>query len=501
MNAIARPFGALLMFLYDLTGSYGLALMLLAVVVMLILLPFQMKAKPGQIRQGKLQPRLAELRKKHGDNKAKINEETQKIYKEEGINPLSGCLWGFLPLPILLVLFQVIRQPLTHMLGIPEEFLNHEAVISLFESLLPNGGWVMPAQWVQIEQAQLIGSHLAQFRELAAQYFPDLTINAINFEFFGMNLGNQPQWNFFMQDNWGAADVGLFLIPIISGAAQFINARINKKLNPAGAPEAAGGSMGMMMMLMPLLSVWFGFMFPAALGLYWTMQSIIRVGQDIWLTKRYTKIIDAEDADRRKERDKKEAEIEAKRIETERKRAEGLAAVNKNTSKRKMQMSDKRGQIERAAEWQKKNAPKVETEAYEPSREGNRKFARGRAYDPDRYFTGVSSRKRHAVSVDDEDYEEIYDDDDIVEEATTDVDEYDELSDANNDDFAEEYAREFEEEFAERFAAKHEEELEENTAELEVMQSDEAPPVSSEAEAPSTVRFETARFEDKREDD
>ena len=443
MNAIARPFGALLMFLYDLAGNYGVALILLAVVVMLILLPFQMKAKPGQLRQGRLQPKLAELRKRHGDNKAKIHEETQKLWKEEGVNPMSGCLWGFLPLPILLILFQVIRQPLTHMLGISSEFLNHEAITSLFYSFLPNGEWVMPTQWQQIEQAQLIGRHFAEFSAAAARYFPDMTLSYINFDFLGMNLGNRPQWNFFMQDGWGIADLGLFLIPIISGAAQFLNTQINKKLNPAGAPEAAGGSMGTMMMLMPLMSVWFGFMFPAALGLYWTAQSVIRVGQDIWLTKRYTKIVDAEDADRRVEREKKEAEIEAKRLETERKKAEGLIEVNKNTSKRKLQMSEKQEQMERAAEWQKRNAPQSETGGDDPSREGNRRFARGRAYNPDRYSAGMSFSENRTVDVDDEDYEEIYDDDevveeiyddeDFVEESTIDIEEYDELSDTDNE--------------------------------------------------------------------
>ena len=108
MNVIARPFGQILMFLYEATGSYALSLVLIALIVKVIMLPFQMKSKRGMMRQSRLQPKVAELQKKHGANKAKLNEEMSKMYKEEGINPASGCLWGFLPMPIMFALFFVI---------------------------------------------------------------------------------------------------------------------------------------------------------------------------------------------------------------------------------------------------------------------------------------------------------------------------------------------------------------------------------------------------------
>ena len=115
---IARPFGMLLMFFYNLFNNYGVAIIFIALVIKIILLPFQMKSKRGMMRQARLQPKIAELQKKHGTNKAKINEETMKLYKEEGINPASGCIWGFLPLPIMLAFFQVIRAPITMMMGV-----------------------------------------------------------------------------------------------------------------------------------------------------------------------------------------------------------------------------------------------------------------------------------------------------------------------------------------------------------------------------------------------
>jgi len=120
---IAKPFGQFLMFIYELVGNYGIAILILAIVVKVILLPFQMKSKKGTLRQTRLQPKIAELQKKHGANKAKVNEEMAKLYKEEGVNPASGCLWSFLPLPIMFALFYVIRQPLTLMMGVASEHL------------------------------------------------------------------------------------------------------------------------------------------------------------------------------------------------------------------------------------------------------------------------------------------------------------------------------------------------------------------------------------------
>ena len=65
MNAIAKPFGMLLMFLYDLVKNYGWAIILFAIIVKGILLPFQMKSKRGTMRTARIQPKLAELQKKH----------------------------------------------------------------------------------------------------------------------------------------------------------------------------------------------------------------------------------------------------------------------------------------------------------------------------------------------------------------------------------------------------------------------------------------------------
>ena len=429
LNAIARPFGQFLMLLYDWVGNYGLSIILFAIAVKFILLPFQMKSKPGMMRQTRLQPKINEIQKKYASNKTKANEEIAKLYKSEGVNPASGCLWSFLPLPIMFALYLVIRQPLTMMMGLPENLLTEGGAIYeklkdlVFASTIPAG------PYEQIHQAKWIGYFFDQFKQLDIQ-----GLRLLDFNFLGIDLGAQPQYDFLWTTDWRDASVwlpnlALFLVPIISGGSQFAATAINRKMMPMSTPEGQGKSMQNMMMLMPLLSVVIAFSTPAALGFYWSIGTILQIAQDVWLTKRYTKKLDAEEAAKNAERKKKEAEIEAKRVDTERKKAEGLLVErNPNTSKRKKQKSDKQEQIDKAAEWEKKNAPDEEAKDNEPSRVENRRYARGRAYDPDRYARSAENGKQEPVGGADAD------DDDTDGNDAGGVDAYDDDIDDDLDD-------------------------------------------------------------------
>ena len=99
---ICIPFAWLLRALYELTGSYGWALVLFTVVIKLIMLPFQMKSKKSMMRMSRFQPMIKEIQTRYKNNQVKMNEELQRLYAEEGVNPMSGCLWSFLPFPILM---------------------------------------------------------------------------------------------------------------------------------------------------------------------------------------------------------------------------------------------------------------------------------------------------------------------------------------------------------------------------------------------------------------
>jgi YidC/Oxa1 family membrane protein insertase len=141
-----------------------------------------------------------------------------------------------------------------------------------------------------------------------------------------------------------------------------------------------------MMLMMPLVSLWIGFALPGALGLYWIAGSVFQTIQDFVLGKIYAKQLDAEDAERRARIKAREEEIERKRLETMKLREEGATTINPNTSKRKLLKTEKLKAEQRSAEWQAVHKPSGENkEKQNPSQVGDRPFARGRAYNPNRF--------------------------------------------------------------------------------------------------------------------
>ena len=146
-----------------------------------------------------------------------------------------------------------------------------------------------------------------------------------------------------------------------------------------------------MMWMMPLMSLWIGFTVPCALSLYWLIQGFVSIVIDVYLTKKYRKIYDAEDA----ERLKKHMEAEALEAEKERLRAEKRAAnpdgITANTSKKKLQKQQQQAdQAAKAAAKKEYDARKGITEEEVPEKDvlsgiPERPYCKGRAYDPNRY--------------------------------------------------------------------------------------------------------------------
>ena len=142
---------------------------------------------------------------------------------------------------------------------------------------------------------------------------------------------------------------------------------------------------------MPMMSLFIGFTFPAAMSLYWFIQGIVSLAGDVYLTKKYRKIYDAEDAIRLQkalEEDRIQAEKERLRAE---KRAANPDGITENTSKKKLQQKQqKEAEAAKAAAAREYALKKglVEEEVVEKttlSGIADRPYCKGRAYDPNRY--------------------------------------------------------------------------------------------------------------------
>ena len=393
-KTITKPFAWLMIWLYKVTGSYGLAVIFFALAVNLILTPFMAKSKKSMMRSTRLQPKIQELQRRHEGNQQKLNAEMQKLYREEGVNPMSGCLWSLIPFPILIALYSVIRQPITRMMFCAEDF-----VTILQDFFVEKGLYEIPARanaYLEIQLTKLAHDNWDVVQSgLAGKIDPNFM--DIDFSFLGLNMGDQPRWNFFMDTDWSNSSVwlpalGLFLIPFISAFLSWLSMKISTKTNPTPATDAQSAStMNTMNLMMPLMSIWICFIMPAAMGIYWIANSVFGIIRDFILTKVFKRQLDIEDADRKAKRDAREWELEKQREETERLRAEGKTEKNVNTSKKKIQANEKQKSDERKAALERADrAARRERlgikEAEKPaSQVGNRRYARGRAYVPDRF--------------------------------------------------------------------------------------------------------------------
>lgn len=381
---ITWPFAKLMVLFYNLTNSYGLALILFSLTVNLVLMPFMAKSKKSMMRTTRLQPRIQELQRRHEGNQQKLNAEMQKLYQEEGFNPASGCLWSLLPLFLLFPLYSIIRLPITRMMMADASVV--DSLSELFTEQVSNLS-ARAAGYKEIILTNLAHANWSSIpEELKTKGLMDINLN-----FLGVPLGDTPDWRVIFTGPWTWAAIGLFLIPFISAGLSWVSMKVSTAINPTTADAQSQSMSKSMNMMMPLMSVVFCFMMPAAMGIYWISNSVFGMARDYALTKYYKKQLDIEDAERQAARSQREKELEAKREETERLKAEGKTEVNANTSKKKLQASEKQQNAERRAAAEKaERAARRERlgikETEKPaSQVGNRRYARGRAYVPDRY--------------------------------------------------------------------------------------------------------------------
>ena len=99
-----------LRYFYSLIPNYGIAIILLTLLVRLILYPLTLKQTKEMAKMQKLQPKMKEIQDKYRDDPQKMNEEVMKLYTKNKVNPLGGCLPLFLQLPIIMALFNTLRN-------------------------------------------------------------------------------------------------------------------------------------------------------------------------------------------------------------------------------------------------------------------------------------------------------------------------------------------------------------------------------------------------------
>jgi len=385
---ILTPFSWLLKFFHSFS-NYGIALILFAIVVKLILFPFSMKSKRSMIQMNLIQGKVQQIQKQYARNREKMNEEIQKLYAKEGVNPMGGCLWSLIPLFILWPLYAIIRRPLYHLMHLSEAAI--DAVATALSYDVASAG--RNAAYSELYMANLmnegnIDAIRAAVDGVSAGMGDKLFI--VDFNFFGMNLADIAQWKIWDFDvyNWGT--IGLFLLPIISAVLSFLMSKVSQATNAMNKQQAAAqqnSQMKTMMIMMPLMSLWIGYAMPAGLCVYWIINSLTSMLQEFISGKMLKKDYEKAAALRAEQEQKEKEEEKRKRREAAELRAKAIEEAKNNKGKKKKPAVE--------------SSEKKKERTTDVGRIGMRPYARGRAYDPDR-FGGVTPYQDPGAPIDEE---------------------------------------------------------------------------------------------------
>ncbi len=287
MNFIYNIFGTILGFFEQITGHYLLALLIFALLVKLIMLPFGIKQQKNSIKQAHVRPKEMAIRSKYKGRtdqptQQKMQQEVMELYQQEGYNPMSGCLPLLIQMPILLILYNVVISPLKHLCGYTADMINKVAEylvstgitgITVKEGVF-SGRDIDLIQHINSSTIEGINGALSS-AGLDTILLEDLP----NFGLFGNDiaLAIAPNSNF-----WSL----LLLIPIMNFGFTMLSTFVSRKLTFQPMQDnQQQGSMKFMNIFMAGMTAVIAYGVPAAIGIYWAFNNVLGILQQIILAK------------------------------------------------------------------------------------------------------------------------------------------------------------------------------------------------------------------------
>jgi len=244
----------LLTVLYGFTHNYGVAIILLTVLIRLILYPLMQKQMVSMREMQKIQPLMKEVQEKYKNDKERLNKELMALYKEHKVNPMGGCLPLLIQMPILILLFQTLR---------------------VFKYHIPNtkiidGGFLWIADKVPEIKAGLLTGKIIGGLAAAERLIP---------------LGKIDPNTMLPSGIFNLQYIGI--LPFLVGGSMYIQ---QKMTSTGGTTGKDGGSsqqtQKMMTIMMPLMIGFMSFSLPSGLTLYWFASTLLGIGQQYLINKK-----------------------------------------------------------------------------------------------------------------------------------------------------------------------------------------------------------------------
>ena len=348
MNAIfefiATPLGWLMSIIYKWIPEYLIAIFLFTLLVRVLLFPLSLKTQKNQADRARLAPRLDRLRKKYEKDPKKLQEKQMALYEKHGVSMTGGCMPLLLQMVVLFGIISVIYSPLKHIKQMPVDVVEASVTASgienkndyykemkMLNALEKNEGKIKTA---------IVGMKDAETKkplyteQQAEQYITEMKNIKQDFMFFGKNMLDSP----------GKTPNVMWLIPLVSGLTAFLSSWLSmhytKQMTASESQPGQGCSNVMMLIWMPVFSLFITFSVPGGVGVYWICSNLIALLQTFVLNQIYNpaKIraqaeIEYEERRRQKQEDKKR--LAEARAREQRELAQQIKEEQKAPSKKK----------------------------------------------------------------------------------------------------------------------------------------------------------------------
>jgi len=275
-NFIGSIFGYILWAVFWVFQNFGIAIIVFTLIFRAILFPSSIKQQKSMAANASLQAKQRELKEKYGNNKAKYNEEIQKLYAKEGVSPMSGCATSLFPMIIMLGIYYAVVRPLSNVIHLSSQVINQLNMIpgvymtqnNIYSEMNALKLFTNPDNIAMLTQQGLPAKELSEIHNLAG-----------GFNFLGLDLFSIGQTKGFTS--------AIIIIPILclvtSLGSQILTTRLNG--NPMQNQQ---GCMKYMLYLLPLVTVYISYIVPGAVGFYWIWSTIFGFVQTVLISKFYS---------------------------------------------------------------------------------------------------------------------------------------------------------------------------------------------------------------------
>ena len=277
---------------YSFFGNYGVAIIILTIVIRGLLIPLNIKSQKSMIKMQALSGKTAELQRRYGDDKQKYQEELMKLQQENGIGGLSGCLLPFLQIIFIWPIWRIVSGPLYYISQVSSENIDKMIALANKSELITSTRAL--GENNHIELIEILNNNSEFLRKCINNGYIKFQ-QILDFKFLGLDLTKTPAWNPVTIVKDPKTYLPLLIFPVLVLVTQILSMKLTTwlkpgykeqqdakeraKKNPARAGQVQEDQteqmMKMMNFILPIFMLITTFSLPAAMGLYWVVGGIM----------------------------------------------------------------------------------------------------------------------------------------------------------------------------------------------------------------------------------